>query len=132
MAAGVVCLLAATYFALERRDAERLRDANIAGAHGRFSQAVDASRAVKRAPAQARALLVEARAQRALGHRAAARRAFEQAARRDPNNWEIHRDWAILLSGLGDRAGAGRQMSRALSLNPRMTLPAGFVRARRR
>jgi len=55
------------------------------------------------------------------------RAAFQKAARRDPNNWVLQRDYAIVLLRLGQRAKAQARMRRARSLNPRMPLPPGFV-----
>ena len=56
--------------------------------------------------------------------------AFRQAVRRDPNNWVLHRDYAIVLRRLGDRARARTRMGTALALNPRMILPPGFAAAK--
>ena len=56
-----------------------------------------------------------------------ARRAFQTAARRDPNNWVLQREYGSVLLRLGERVKARARMSRAKALNPRMVLPAGFV-----
>jgi len=127
MAAGAVCLLSALYLAANDRDADRVRDADRLGAAGDYAGALRVARDVSAPPQDARALVVQAYALHALGRRPQASRAFARAVARDPNNWVLHRDWAVVLAQLGRRAQAGDEMSRALALNPRMSLPAGFI-----
>lgn len=57
-----------------------------------------------------------------------ASKAFRLAVLRYPNNWELQRDYAIVLLKLGQRVRARARMQRALALNPRMQLPRGFRR----
>ena len=51
---------------------------------------------------------------------------FQAAAERTPQDWELRRDWAVLLLSTGNRSGAQRQMNQALELNPMLPLPPGF------
>ena len=74
-----------------------------------------------------RAAALRGRAYRNSGRLEPARRAFQMAARRDPNNWVLQREYAEVLLALGERAKARARISRARALNPRMPLPAGFV-----
>lgn len=79
-------------------------------------------------PVETRSALLEARALATLERDAAAVGAYRRAARLDPNSWVIPYEAAIVLLRAGDRAGARRQMARALALNPRAQLPPGFLR----
>ena len=74
-----------------------------------------------------RAAALRGYAHRAAGRLQPARLAFQTAARRDPNNWVLQREYARVLLALGERAKARARMSRAKALNPRMVLPAGFA-----
>jgi Flp pilus assembly protein TadD len=123
----VVCFGTAGYYLVHHDDAQRVRDANRSGLQRRYAQAAGAAHAVRGTPEGARARLVEAEALAALGRDAAASRAFGRAAQTDPNNWAIHRDWAVVLARLGRRIRAGSEMGRALALNPRMSVPPGFL-----
>ena len=55
-----------------------------------------------------------------------ARAALRAAVLRDPNNWVLQRDYAIVLLRLGERQAARERMGRAQALNPRIVLPTGF------
>lgn len=74
-----------------------------------------------------RAAALRGYAHRAEGRLRPARRAFQSAVRRDPNNWILHREYGRVLLALGERAKARARMSRAMALNPRMVLPPGFA-----
>jgi len=128
VAIAALCALTAIYLAQARNDAEVLREANQQGLAGRFDAAARTAHGLDRAPADARARLVEAHALEAARRPAAASDAYARAARRTPNDWVVHRDWAVLLNRLRDHRAASREIGRALALNPRMALPAGFVR----
>jgi Flp pilus assembly protein TadD len=130
-AAALACLLTAGYLGLHSRDESRVRRANELGSDNRLADAIREARRVSRAPASLRALAVEAKAATLLGDNRAAGRALVEALDRDPSNWQLHRDRAIVLLRTGDRRRARREMSRALALNPKMDLPRGFVRERR-
>lgn len=98
-----------------------MRKANEHGAAGRFDAAVREAARVDRAPTDLRALTVIARAQTAAGNLEAADRAWAQVARRDPNNWRVHYEWARALGILrGSPAKTTRIYRRALELNPRL------------
>lgn len=78
------------------------------------------------APNVARARLLRAYALRDLGRDRDAARAFELAARREPRNWVIQRDLALVLARGGDIEAANAALRRALALNPRLPIPRGF------
>ena len=121
---ATVCALVGGFLALNGRDASTVRRANEAGAAGRFDEAVRHAERVRRAPADLRALLAIARAHTAAGRPAQADRAWAAAARRDPNNWIVHYEWARAL-GLfrADPARIARTYRRARDLNPRLPAP---------
>jgi Flp pilus assembly protein TadD len=129
--AAAVCLVLAGYLALTARDERHVQRANELGLQGHYAAAVAEARQVSRAPAASRARLTQAYAELYRGRLPAALDQFHEAARRDPNNYVVRRDWAFALLLAGRREGAQRQMARALALNPRLTLPAGFTRRRR-
>ena len=83
---------------------------------------------VKRAPADAAALVVRARALTELGDAKRADEAWRAVIRRMPNDWKLQLEWfrAIVRLG-GDRAHALRVYARARELNPRLpvTDPGG-------
>lgn len=121
------CLVVAVWLAGSWRDARRVHRAQDAIAAGRL---LDAERLA--AAASGSSVAVEAARTRAvvalrLGDLARAQRDIAAALKRAPNDWALHRDDAVLLLRSGDRQGARAQIRRALELNPRMTLPDGFV-----
>jgi Flp pilus assembly protein TadD len=125
LAAGA-CLLIAGWLALHARDEARLRAANELGLRGDVAGALTKARTVRRAPAAERALLVEAYAEAVRDRPARSAALFARAARRDPRDWTLQRDWARALLAAGDRAGAARRMAVAVALNPRLRVPSGF------
>ena len=125
---GLLCLAGAAYLTLAAGDAAQVERADRAGAAGQLRQALATAREVEREPARTRALVVQAYALRELGRLPEAERAFARALRRHPNDWVLRRDHAGVLLRLGARGRAGQEMARALQLNPRMRLPAGFRR----
>lgn len=131
IALAVACGLAAGYLFLQRDDAATLERANELGTERRYAAALEEARRVSRAPASDRAPLVEAYALAGLRRLEESAQAFSRAARRDPRNWVIYRDWARVQLALGRPGAAGRTMAKAQALNPRMTLPAGFHAAPR-
>jgi tetratricopeptide (TPR) repeat protein len=126
---ALACLAAALYLALASEDAARVDRANRLGESGRHADALAEARRVRRAPADARAAVVEAYALRELGRLRGAERAFARAVAHLPNDWALRRDHAAVLLALGDRESAAGEMARAAQLNPRMVLPDGFRRA---
>ena len=123
---AAVCALLAGFMALNGRDASMVRRANEAGAAGRFDDAVRHAERVNRAPADLRALLVIARAHTAAGRGAQADRAWAAVARRDPNNWVVHCEWARALGVVrADPDRIARIYRRARDLNPRLPRPPG-------
>lgn len=122
-----MCALGAIYLAGQRQQADHVRDANELGAAGKYAQALRAARRVRGAPQEAEAIRVQAYALAAERRYAEASRAFAVAVTRNPNNWVLHRDWAIVLRALGRRSASSRELSRALIMNPRMAIPAGFT-----
>ena len=126
IAVAAVCLLTAGYLAASERDADQLRHAEELGLTGDYAGALAAARRVDVPPQDGRALAVQAYALQAMRRGPEASTMFARAVARDPNNWVLHRDWGVLLAGLGRRAQAGREIGRALRLNPGMPLPPGF------
>jgi Flp pilus assembly protein TadD len=122
MTAGV-CALAAVYFGVHYRDAVRLRSANELGHAGRYDEALQKAEAISHVPEAGRALLVQAYALVALHRDRDASTAFAAAARRDPDNWRVHRDWSLVLDRLGAHRRAVAERARAKSLNPRLLGP---------
>ena len=129
-AAALACLLAAGYLALQSSAESKVRRANELGADNRLAEAIEEAKKVSRAPAILRALDVEAKAATLLGRFDVAAHALDRALERDPDNWRLRQDHAVILLRQRQRDLARREMSRALALNPRMTLPPGFVRQR--
>lgn len=126
-AAACLCIALAVYLGLAQRDESRLEDANRLGLSGDLRGAVRAAGEVGDGPARARADAVAAYALAAQGRSADAVPAFSRALRHAPNDWALHRDYGQVLLRLGLREKAQARMRRALALNPRMTLPPGFV-----
>lgn len=118
---AVVCALLAIFLALNGRDASLVREANESGRAARFDEAITTADRVRRAPADLRALVAKARAHTAAGRLREADRGWAAVARRDPNNWEIHYEWARALIILdGDREKASAIYERARELNPQL------------
>lgn len=127
-ALAAVCLVVGVYLALGARDADRVRSANRLGIAGAYEQAIATAGHVTRAPATRDAVLVQAYAYLGLGRSRDAIAAFHRALRLDPKNWRIYRDLASTLLAAGARRSARIEMARALELDPKLVLPAGFVR----
>ena len=124
--AAAACLALGGFLALGQRSESRLERASDALGAGRPDAALAELDGLK-GQAAGRAAAVRARAHAARGDAAAAHRELRAALRRDPNNWVLHRDDAVVLLALGRRSAARRAMHRALALNPRMELPPGFA-----
>ena len=120
LALAAVCLLTAAWLAAHARDEARVRDANALGIAHRYADAIAEARPVTRTPTSGRAALVQGHAHAALGQWLLAAQAYHQAARRDPDNWEIRRSWAYALLRSGDLRAARRQYARARELNPKL------------
>ena len=128
VALALLCLSLGVYLAVSSRQEGRLDRAAADLAAGRNA---DALRELEGLDGEAgrRAAALRGRAYRNSGRLDAARREFQTAARRDPNNWVLQREYARVLLALGERAKARARMSRAKALNPRMVLPPGFLDA---
>ena len=125
LAAALVCAALGAYLALSsgsEATLERATDDVLAGRHADALAEVDDLDG----EADRRADAVRGSAHLGRGALAPARSALRAAVLRDPNNWVLQRDYAIVLLRLGERARARARMSRALALNPRMPLPQGF------
>jgi Flp pilus assembly protein TadD len=114
------------YLLINARDAGRLEEATSALDAHHYTRALERADAVGTRPASAGALAVRARALAALGNPAAALPAFRAAVERTPHDADLRRDWAVLLLRSGQRRAARVQMTRALALNPDLSLPDGF------
>lgn len=126
VAIAIVCAVLGGYLAVRSRGETRLARANAAVLAGKPAQALNELEGVDGELAQ-RAASTRGYAHFGMGQLRAARAELQKAARRDPNNWVVQRDYAIVLLRLGERPKARARMRRALALNPRMLLPAGFV-----
>jgi Flp pilus assembly protein TadD len=129
-AAALACLLTAGFLALQSRDEAKVRRANELGADNRLADALAEAKRVSRPPAVLRALVVQAKAATLMGRLDVADDALARALERDPSNWQLHSERAVVLLRQGKRGPARREMGRALALNPKLELPAGFVRDR--
>lgn len=121
-------LLAALYLGISAQQASLVSDADELVAAGEPREALAKAHQASRFPAAADAQLVQAYALDQLGNYDGAAQAFERAAQREPENWIIHRDWAVALAAAGDEEGARREITRAVELNPRMEVPALYLR----
>ena len=129
VAVALVCASLGVYLAISSRGEARLGRANADLVAGRHADALAELRGLGGEAGQ-RAAATRARAHRGLGRLEPARRAFQTAVRRDPNNWLLQREYGTILLALGERAKARARISRAKALNPRMPLPPGFVDAK--
>ncbi|MEA2142967.1 MAG: Tetratricopeptide repeat [Solirubrobacteraceae bacterium] len=129
VAVALVCATLGVYLAVSSRGEARLGRASAALAAGRNAEVIAELEGL-RGEAGSRAHALRGYAYRDTGRLEAARTAFQAAARRDPNNWVLQREYAGVLLRLGLRAKARARMSRAKALNPRMPLPAGFADAK--
>ena len=82
---------------------------------------------MQRRPAAAEAALLRGRALAGARELAASATAYAHAAALEPRDWELRREYARVLLALGRRTDARGQMAASLALNPRQSLPAGFV-----
>jgi Flp pilus assembly protein TadD len=124
---AALCLLIAGWLLLARSDANHVRRAAKLGAAGRFEAAAAEAGRVTRRPAAADAALLRGRALAGAHDFLASAAAYARAARLEPRDWLVRREYARVLLALGRRADARGQMAASLALNPRQSLPAGFV-----
>ncbi len=130
IAVGGACMLLAAYLLSVAGDERALDRANAAGLRGDYARALAEARTATGSTARARAAMTEAYALAGQGRFRAAASRFAAAARSEPRNWVVRRDWARTLLASGGRRAAQTQMRRALALNPRMRLPPGFAQSR--
>jgi tetratricopeptide (TPR) repeat protein len=128
---GALCLLLAGWLLASHGDSERVRRAAQLGAAGDFRAAASEAGRVTRRPAAAQAWELRGRALAGAHAFGASADAYARAARFEPRDWTVRREYASVLLALGRRADAQRQMAAALALNPRQSLPPGFVAATR-
>jgi Flp pilus assembly protein TadD len=129
VAVALVCAALGVYLAISSRGEARLSRANADLIAGRNADALAELDGLG-GEAGNRAAALRGYAYRATGRLQQARRELQIAARRDPNNWVLQRDYATVLLRLGERSKARARMSRAKALNPRMPLPKGFAAAK--
>ena len=122
MPAVAAALLATLYLAVHAVDARRLERANQLGLAGSYEEAAAEARRVSHAPAETRALQVQAVALTALGRYDDATAAWVRLVGRDPNSWIVHLGLARTRLLAGDAAGARAALARARQLNPRVRL----------
>jgi Flp pilus assembly protein TadD len=124
---AAICLLIAGWLLLARGDENHVRRAAQLGAAGEFRAAAAEAGRVRRRPASAQAAVLRGRALAGAHDFAASAGAYAQAARLEPRDWGLRREYARVLLALGRRADAREQMAASLALNPRQSLPAGFA-----
>lgn len=130
LAVALVCGALGAMLAVNSRVEARLEAASVDVSAGRSEQALAELEGL--GGDGGRVARLRGAAHAAAGRPDLAATAFREAARRDPNNWVVQRDYAIVLLASGDRRRARERIRAALALNPRMPLPAGFVPKSRR
>lgn len=122
------CAVGAGYEWIGSNQAQSVRDAFVAGAEGRYRDAISQAEDVSDWPAVAEAHRIVAFALQDLGGRdRAALAAFDAALRDAPNDWVLYQGRAITLLRLGRTADARRDVARVKDLNPRVVLPTVFA-----
>src|SRR5687768_16522999 len=111
IALAILCAGFGILLAVSSRDEARLRRANADVIAGRNADAL-AELADLAGEAGNRAAALRGRAYRNSGRLEPARRAFQTAVRRDPNNWVLQREYGEVLLALGERAKARARISR--------------------
>jgi|SRR5215211_8848636 len=124
---AVLCLALAAWLLVARADSEHVRRAAQLGAAGDFRSAAAEAERVRRRPAAADAAVLRGRALAGARDFRASADAYARAARLEPRDWSLRREYARVLLALGRRADARAQMAASLALNPRQSLPAGFM-----
>lgn len=125
VAVALVCAVLGVYLAVRSADEARLDRASGHVLANRHAEALAELEGLE-GEADRRAAGLRGYAYLGTGQLRRSRKAFQVAVRRDPNNWVLQRDYAIVLLRLGERAQARARMRRARALNPRMELPRGF------
>jgi len=125
VALAIVCAVVGIHLATTSAGEGQLSRANAAMLAGRDDAALAELDGLKGEAAQ-RAAKVRAYAYLGKGELLRSRAAFQTAVRRDPNNWVLQRDYAVVLLRTGERARARARISKAKALNPRIQLPVGF------
>ncbi len=125
---AIVCAVLGIHLALTSADEARLDRANAAALAGRHDAALAELDGLAGAAAT-RAEKLRAYAYLDTGQLRRSRDSFQSAVRRDPNNWVLQRDYAVVLLRSGERTRARARIRKARALNPRMVLPAGFQAA---
>lgn len=129
--AAVGCLVASVWMLGIARQERRLTSAGEALSAGQTQRATRLAASADGETVAARAARTLAAASLLEGKLPEAARQLARATRSSPNDWGLHRDRAVVLRRLGDASGARREIRRALSLNPGLDLPPGFVARRR-
>ena len=125
LAVALVCAALGAFLAVNSRTETHLERAGAHVSAGRDAQALAELDGV--GGEAGRAARLRGAAYFAGGRRQLALAAMREAARHDPSNWLVQRDYAIVLLRSGDRVRARAHMRLARALNPRMALPSGFV-----
>lgn len=121
---ALVCAGLGAYLAVNSRVEARLERASADVSAGRHAEALAELDGIDDS---GRAARVRGAAYFGSGRLPLAVAAMREAARRDPNNWLVQRDYAIVLLHSGELVRARARIRRARALNPRMALPPGFV-----
>src|SRR5688572_27720256 len=105
IALALLCAVFGIYLALSSRGEARLERANAHVLAGRSAEALAELEGLDGETGR-RAEVLRGYAYRDSGRLDQARRAFQTAVRRDPNNWVLQREYARVLLRLGERAKA--------------------------
>jgi Flp pilus assembly protein TadD len=130
LAIALGCSVLGAYLAVQSGREARLEQASADVSAGRGAAAL--AKLDGAGGADSRATRLRGAAYFAAGRTALAVSSFRAAARRDPNNWLVQRDYAVVLLRARHRARAQARMRVALALNPRMPLPHGFAAPKHR
>lgn len=125
LAAGVVSIGLAVYALAAQSSASHLERANTLGLHGNFQAALAEARRAG-GPFTGDGLLTQAYALIALGRPGAASDTLARAEDRDPQNWVLHFQRAVVLGRLHLMPEADREMAVAHTLNPLLVIPPKF------
>ncbi len=126
IALALACAVLGVWLAGASGDEARLERAGDDITAGRNAEALAELKALDGEAAE-RAAALRGYARIGAGRLQRAQADLRAAVQRDPNNWLLQRDYAVVLLRAGERSRAKARMSRALALNPRMALPDGFA-----
>lgn len=129
LTAAFAALLACGYLVRQASGERHLKRANELALAGDFRAAIAEAREADAGSTRPRALRVVAYSYFKLGDAERFLPAARRALREAPSDWELRRDYALVVALRGNRVTSRKQMNLALAANPKLELPFGFVRA---